>query len=128
VFGNAGRNILRGPGLKYLDLSVSRNFVITERMKLQFRAEAFNLTNTATFGLPNENVSGGAPGVITSLAADPRILQFALRLAFWPVENRAIVRSVDDVPFSRATTWRKKDLSTPLACGRLPKGPPPASR
>ena len=82
TFGNAGRNILRGPGLEYLDASISRNFLITERMKLQFRAEAFNLTNTVAFGLPNSNVSGGSPGVITSLAADPRIMQFALRLAF----------------------------------------------
>jgi hypothetical protein len=51
-------------------------------MKLQFRAEAFNLTNTVAFGLPNSNVSGGSPGVITSLAADPRIMQFALRFSF----------------------------------------------
>jgi hypothetical protein len=82
VFGNSGRNNLRGPALQYLDLSVSRNFLITERMKLQFRAEAFNLTNTVAFGLPNSNVSGGSPGVITSLAADPRIMQFALRFSF----------------------------------------------
>ena len=82
VFGNAGRNILRGPGLKYLDLSVSRSLAIRERMKLQFRAEAFNLTNTVAFGLPNANVSGGSPGVITSLAGDPRIMQFALRFSF----------------------------------------------
>jgi hypothetical protein len=82
VFGNSGRNTLRGPGLIDLDASVSRNFSITERIKLQFRAEAFNLTNTVAFGLPNANVSGGSPGVITSLAADPRIMQFALRLSF----------------------------------------------
>jgi hypothetical protein len=82
VFGNAGRNSLRGPGIQDLDVSISRNFAITERMKVQFRAEAFNLTNTVAFGLPNSNVSGGSPGVITSLAADPRIMQFALRLTF----------------------------------------------
>jgi hypothetical protein len=82
VFGNSGRNTLRGPGIQDLDVSISRNFVIKERMKLQFRAESFNLTNTVAFGLPNANVSGGSPGVITSLAADPRIMQFALRLGF----------------------------------------------
>jgi hypothetical protein len=82
VFGNSGRNTLRGPGLLDLDVSLSRNFAITERMKLQFRVEAFNLTNTVAFGLPNANVSGGSPGVITSLAADPRIMQFALRFSF----------------------------------------------
>ncbi len=82
VFGNSGRNTLRGPGLIDLDASISRNFSITERIKLQFRAEAFNLSNTVAFGLPNANVSGGSPGVITSLVADPRIMQFALRLSF----------------------------------------------
>ena len=82
VFGNSGRNTLRGPALEDLDVSISRNFTITERIRLQFRAEAFNLTNTVAFGLPNANVSGGSPGVITSLAADPRIMQFALRLSF----------------------------------------------
>ena len=46
VFGNSGRNTLRGPGLKDLDVSLSRNFTFAERFKLQFRAEAFNLTNT----------------------------------------------------------------------------------
>ncbi len=82
VFGNAGRNILRGPGLQDLDVSLSRNIAIRERIKFQIRAEAFNLTNTVAFGLPNSNVSGGSPGVITSLAADPRIMQFAARLSF----------------------------------------------
>ena len=81
-YGDVGRNTLRGPGLQDLDISVSRNIALTERIKLQFRAEAFNLTNTVAFGLPNANVSGGSPGVITSLAADPRIMQFALRLSF----------------------------------------------
>jgi hypothetical protein len=82
VFGNSGRNTLRGPGIQDLDVSISRNFLIKERMRLQFRVESFNLTNTVAFGLPNANVSGGSPGVITSLAADPRIMQFAARLSF----------------------------------------------
>ena len=82
VFGNAGRNILRGPDTKVLDISLDRNFAITERINLQFRAEAFNLSNTAQFALPNTNVTGGTPGVITALAGDPRIMQFALRLKF----------------------------------------------
>jgi hypothetical protein len=81
-FGNSGRNTLQGPNLMDLDVSVSRTIAIKERMRLQFRAEAFNLTNTVAFGLPNANVSGGSAGVITSLAADPRIMQFALRLSF----------------------------------------------
>ncbi len=82
VFGNEGRNTLQGPGLIDLDVSLSRTFAIRERFKLQFRAEAFNLTNTVAFGLPNSNVSGGSAGAITSLAGDPRLMQFALRMAF----------------------------------------------
>jgi hypothetical protein len=82
VFGNAGRNVLRGPGIQDLDVSISRTITFAERYKLQFRAESFNLTNTVAFGLPNSNVSGGSPGVITSLAADPRIMQFAGRFTF----------------------------------------------
>jgi hypothetical protein len=82
VFGNAGRNTLRGPGIQDLDVSLSRTITFAERYKLQFRAESFNLTNTVAFGLPNSNVSGGSPGVITSLAADPRIMQFAGRFSF----------------------------------------------
>ena len=82
VLGNAGRNVLRGPDTKVFDFALDRNFTITERTALQFRWEVFNLTNTVQFGLPNNQISGGTPGVITSLAGDPRIMQFALRLKF----------------------------------------------
>jgi hypothetical protein len=69
VFGNSGRNTLRGPGLMNIDLSISRNFLFTERMKLQFRAEAFNLTNTKAFGLPNSKVSGGSEDYLAKYSA-----------------------------------------------------------
>jgi hypothetical protein len=82
VFGNAGRNIIRGPDTKVFDFALDRNFTITERFGLQFRWEVFNLSNTPQFALPNSNYSGGTPGVITALAGDPRIMQFALRLKF----------------------------------------------
>jgi hypothetical protein len=64
------------------DFSLGRNFAITERAQLQFRWEVFNLTNTVQFALPNMQISSGTPGVITSLAGDPRLMQFALRLKF----------------------------------------------
>jgi hypothetical protein len=56
-FGNAGFNSLRGPHLYNLDLGLFRNFAFSERVQLQFRAEAFNLTNTPHFDLPGNNVS-----------------------------------------------------------------------
>jgi hypothetical protein len=56
-FGNTERNILRGPGVVNVDTGIFRNFNLTERWKLQFRAESFNLTNTPHFANPSGNVS-----------------------------------------------------------------------
>jgi hypothetical protein len=81
-FGNAGVNILRGPHATVFDFSLMRDFQITEKSAIQFRAETFNLTNTPMFSLPNANLSSGSAGTITSLAGDPRVMQFALRLSF----------------------------------------------
>ena len=82
-FGNCGVGILRGPNQKNLDFAVTRNFSITERNKLQFRTEFFNLFNTPNFGLPvNDRNAGPAFGVITSSASNPRIIQFALKYQF----------------------------------------------
>jgi hypothetical protein len=52
-FGNSGRGVVRGPGFMDLDLGVTRNFQITERFRVQFRAESFNLLNHPNLGLPN---------------------------------------------------------------------------
>ena len=82
TLGNEGRNNLRGPGTKVFDFALDRNFRVTERVALQLRWEVFNLTNTVQFALPSNNYSSGTPGAITSLAGDPRIMQFALRLKF----------------------------------------------
>ncbi len=81
-FGNAGVNILRGPHATVLDFSLMRDFRLTERAGLQLRGEVFNLTNTPMFSLPNSNLSSGGVGTITSLAGDPRVMQFALRFSF----------------------------------------------
>jgi hypothetical protein len=93
LLGNAGRNSLVGPGLVELDCSVSRSFdirLISEPMKLQLRAEAFNLANHPNFEppLPNNALfnSKGAPiasgGLITSTATTSRQVQLALRLSW----------------------------------------------
>ena len=81
-FGNAGRNILRGPHVNVFDAALMRDFAIRERTSLQARWEVFNVANTAIFGQPNNNLSSGAVGSVTTLASDPRIMQFALRLSF----------------------------------------------
>lgn len=81
-FGNAGRNILRGPNTRVFDFAVHREFPILERSTLEFRWEVFNLTNTTQFGFPSRDLSSSSVGSITSLAGDPRVMQFALRLKF----------------------------------------------
>lgn len=80
--GNAGRNILGGPGLTNLDLAVGRVFSLGYDGRLEFRWEVFNVTNTPQFGLPERNRSSSAAGTITTLAGDPRVMQFALRILF----------------------------------------------
>ncbi|HUS05605.1 MAG TPA: TonB-dependent receptor, partial [Bryobacteraceae bacterium] len=81
VYGNSGRNIIFGPGLANVDFAVSKHFPVTERVRLQFRSEFFNLLNHANFNEPNSTLTSGTYGRITS-AMDPRILQFALKLMF----------------------------------------------
>jgi hypothetical protein len=81
-FGDSGRNSLRGPHVNVFDFSLLKDFVLTENAKLQFRWEMFNLFNTPIFGPPSADFSQGSAGQITSLAGDPRVMQFALRLSF----------------------------------------------
>lgn len=91
-FGTSGRNILRGPGMFNLDASVYRTFSIAERFKLQFRAESYGLTNTATFSNPSATVSNAtfSNGTIANLngydiissATGERQIRFALKLSF----------------------------------------------
>jgi hypothetical protein len=82
VVGDSGRNTLRGPHTNVFDFSLVRDFPIKESLKLQFRWEVFNLFNAVLFGQPNNNVTSGAAGQITTLSGDPRVMQFALRLSF----------------------------------------------
>ena len=77
--GNAGRNVIIGPGFKTVDFSVSKNFPLAERAKLQYRAEFFNILNHPNFGFPDANISNVTAGVIGS-AYDGRDIQMGLRL------------------------------------------------
>lgn len=79
TYGSAGRNILRGRPQFNWDFSALKNFRITERVKAQFRFEAFTFTNTPRFGAPGNVLGTAAFGVISS-AATPRNLQFGLKL------------------------------------------------
>lgn len=81
AFGNAGRNILDGPGLQTFNLSLIRNLRIAERCTVQIRAELFNALNRANFGMPDNFV--GSPSFGQVLSADnPRRLQLGLKLLF----------------------------------------------
>lgn len=81
-YGNAGRDIINGPGVFMWDLGLMKNFTLTERMKLQFRSEFFNITNHPNFGQPDALVDTPQAGSITSTNTNPRQMQFALRLSF----------------------------------------------
>jgi hypothetical protein len=80
-FGNAGRNVLEGPGLQAVNLSLVKNTRIREGMSLQFRAEAFNFLNHPNFNLPDNFIGSPTFGRILS-AQDPRHIQFGLKLLF----------------------------------------------
>jgi hypothetical protein len=82
TFGNTGRNVLIGPGLETWDLGTDKDFRVTERVGLQFRAEFFNALNHANFGLPNASSGSSAAGTITTVITNARKIQFALRLHF----------------------------------------------
>ena len=76
-FGTAGYYAMRGPGAVNLDLGLFRQFAVKERLKLEFRAEAFNAFNTPHFALPGSNVSNmllNADGTIRNLAGYTQIL------------------------------------------------------
>ncbi|MFB3902613.1 MAG: TonB-dependent receptor domain-containing protein [Acidobacteriota bacterium] len=94
-FGNAGRALIELPGYKNIDFLMSKNFPMPwEGHKIQFRFEAFNLTNSANLGTPQSNLAGGGgatlvinennPDASTTIqwADDPRIIQFALKYLF----------------------------------------------
>ena len=100
-FGRIGRNVLRGFGAWQADLALQRQFPVTEKLNLRFRAEFFNIFNHPNFGSPNNTIgsplfgqstqtlasslgSGGANGGFNPLyqIGGPRSIQFALKLLF----------------------------------------------
>ena len=81
-FGNLGRNVLRGPGFKNFDIGMFKNFNFTERIRLQYRAEFFNLFNTPQFQIPNRLVGTPQFGSITDVVNTARQIQLALKFRF----------------------------------------------
>jgi hypothetical protein len=83
TYGNSARNMLWGPGQVIIDMSVLKDIAIYERVKLQFRAEAFNMPNHPSFSNPAANISVPTTvGKITNTSVASRAIQFGLKLLF----------------------------------------------
>jgi hypothetical protein len=82
TYGNAGRNILLGPGRTNYDTSLFKTFPIHESLQVQFRVEAFNVFNHPQFGYPNSTVGNAQVGQITSIVGNARNLQASVRIQF----------------------------------------------
>ncbi len=80
-FGNAGTGIIDGPSLFNFDMTLYKDFAITEQQKLQFRAELFNIFNHTNFTTVSTTYGAPTFGQVTA-AADPRIMELVLRYQF----------------------------------------------
>ncbi|MBM3734309.1 MAG: hypothetical protein FJW39_00860 [Acidobacteria bacterium] len=83
TFGNSGRNVLRGPGVKTWDVSVIKDTQLTERFRLQWRTDLFNAANTPQFNSPGNSIGTPQAGRISSTRfATNRQIQFVMKLFF----------------------------------------------
>ncbi len=84
TFGNVSRTLpdVRGPGFQSADLSLLKNTALRENIKLQFRAEYFNVLNHPNFWMPNSSLSSQQFGQLTTTTGLPRVGQLALKLLF----------------------------------------------
>lgn len=88
-YGNAPRNVARGPGLWQADAGLGKQIALRERVQVQLRGEVFNVFNRAQYGLPLADLTSGTFGQIISTVntgpvgtGTPRQVQLALRLHF----------------------------------------------
>ena len=82
AFGSLGRNTVIGPDQRRVNISVSKMTRLKEGISLEFRAEAYNVSNTPTFRNPARDLSGGNFGEITRTRGGPRVIQLGLKLRF----------------------------------------------
>lgn len=82
TFGNAGRNSVYGPGLSKTDLALQREFVVRHDVRVEFRAEAFNVFNVTNYGIPERFVNTPQFGSVIMAASPARQIQFVGRLKF----------------------------------------------
>lgn len=80
--GNASRTPVSGPDFVNTDLSIIKHFPVKESLRIDFRAEFFNLFNHAQFGTPVADIEAANFGAITSTVNNPRVIQFAIKAAF----------------------------------------------
>jgi hypothetical protein len=82
TIGSAPRSVCCGPGINNFDIGIHKDTQLTERTRLEFRGEFFNVVNHAQFMAPDGNISDGADFGRVMLAREPRLVQFALKLFF----------------------------------------------
>ena len=82
VFGNAPRNVCCGPGFGVVDVSIQKRFAITERARLEFRGDIFNIANHANFNIPERRRGNSGFGRIRGTIGTGRQTQLGLRLEF----------------------------------------------
>jgi hypothetical protein len=81
TFGDAARDIFHGPGTIQWDMSASRIFQFTERLKLQYKAEFFNFMNHANWNGPSAGLTSSTFGQVTAFGS-PRLIQMSLKFVF----------------------------------------------
>jgi len=83
VFGSLGRNVLRGPGQRNVDVALIKRTRLGQKANVVFRWKIFNAFNWANFANPASDVSSPSTfGKITAMSVNPRIMQFGLKLEF----------------------------------------------
>ena len=82
TFGNMGRNILYGPRLSAVNMSLIKTFTFTERLKLDFSANATNVLNHPSFALPDKTIGPGHKGQITGVSVGARQMELIAKFRF----------------------------------------------